>query len=139
MTAENNKIVMNCFVEFINYASEKLADELIAQDAIFYIPGQPEPLRGPAGYLATIAMMRSGFSDIQWTLKEMVTEGNKVACRFIMRGTHNGSFFGVSPTGKSIEVQAMNFYILKSGQIVEEYGQPDMFGLLQQIGAVPSH
>jgi steroid delta-isomerase-like uncharacterized protein len=139
MTAENNKLVMNRFVEFINSASEKLAEELIAQDAIFYVPGQPEPLRGPAGYLAIITMMLGGFSDVQWTLKDMVTEGNKVAARFIMRGTHNGTFFGVPPTGKSIEIQAMNFYILNGGQIVEEYGQPDMFGLLQQIGAVHSH
>ena len=138
MTTENNKLVMNRFVAFINAASEELAQELIAQDAIFYVPGQPEPLRGPAGYLAVIAMMRGGFPDIQWTLEDMVAEGDKVAARFMMRGTHHGTFFGVPPTGKPIKVQAINFYRLNDGQIVEEHGQPDMLGLLQQIGAVPS-
>ena len=54
-----------------------------------------------------------------------------------MTGTHNGTFFGVPPTGKTIKVQAINFYRISNGQIVEEYGQPDMLGLLQQIGAVP--
>jgi predicted ester cyclase len=54
-----------------------------------------------------------------------------------MRGTHRGPFFGVPPTGKPIEVQAMNFYTLSSGQFVEERGQPDLLGLLQQISAVP--
>jgi predicted ester cyclase len=54
-----------------------------------------------------------------------------------MRGTHQGTFFGVPPTGKPIEVQAMNFYQFSNGQIIEEYGMPDMLGLLQQIGAVP--
>ena len=137
MSAENNKQLMNRFVKFINTASEQLAGELISPDAIFYVPGQPEPMHGPAGYLAIIGMMRSGFPDIQWTLEDSVTEGDKVAARFIMQGTHQGTFFGIPPTGKSIKVKAINFYRFANGQIVEEYGQPDMLGLLQQIGAIP--
>ena len=66
------------------------------------------------------------------------SEDNKVAARFTMRGTHRGTFFGVPPTGKTIAVQAMNFYRLANGQFIEEHGQPDMLGLLQQIGAVPT-
>lgn len=92
---------------------------------------------GPAGYLAVIAMMRAGFPDIQWTLEAMVAEADKVAARFTMRGTHRGAFFGVAPTGRAIAVQAMNLYRISGGQIIEEYGQPDMLGLLQQIGAAP--
>ena len=99
MTAEN-KVVMRRFVEFINTGSETLAQELISPDAVFHVPGNPEPMRGPAGYLAVIGMMRSGFPDIQWTLEEMIAEDDKVAARFIMRGTHNGTFFGVPPSGK---------------------------------------
>ena len=129
---------MSRFVEFINTGSEKLAEELISPDAVFHVPGRPEPLRGPAGYLAVIGMMRGGFPDIQWTLEEMIAEDDKVAARFTMRGTHQGSFFGVPPTGKTIAVQAMNFYRLSGGQFIEERGQPDLLGLLQQIGAVPS-
>jgi steroid delta-isomerase-like uncharacterized protein len=138
MTADTNKLVMRRFTEFINTASEKLASELIAPDAIFHVPGRSEPMRGPAGYLAIIGMMRGGFPDIQWTLEEMIAEGDKVAARFTMRGTHSGTFLGVPPTGKAIAVQAMNIYRLRDGHFIEEHGQPDMLGLLQQIGAVPT-
>ena len=138
MNEESNKIVMNRFLEFINTASESLARELISPNAIFHVPGNAEPMRGPAGYLAIIGMMRGGFPDIQWTLEEMVAEGDKVAARFTMRGTHRGTFFGVPPTGNKIAVQAMNIYRLSRGQFVEEHGQPDMLGLLQQIGAAPA-
>jgi len=127
------------FTEFINTASETLAAELISPDAIFHVPGRSEPMRGPAGYLAIIQMMRGGFPDIQWTLEEMVAEGDKVAARFIMRGTHLGTFFGTPSTGKTIAVQALNIYRLSHGQIVEETGQPDLLGLLQQIGAIPAN
>ena len=76
-------------------------------------------------------------SNGRW--KRSSAEGDTVAARFTMRGTHRGTFFGVPPTGgKAVVVRAMNFYRLSGGQFVEEYGQPDMLGLLQQIGAVPS-
>ena len=137
MSIENNIQLMKRFVEFINTANVQLAQELISADAIFYVPGQSEPIHGPEGYLAIIGMMRSGFPDIQWSLEDKVVEENKVAARFIMTGTHNGTFFSVPPTGKTIKVQAINSYLFSNGQIVEEYGQPDMLGLLQQIGAMP--
>jgi steroid delta-isomerase-like uncharacterized protein len=139
MTIEANKAVMSRFTDFINTASEKLAAELISPDAVFHVPGAPEPLRGPTGYLAVIGMMRIGFPDIQWTLDEMIAEGDRVAARFTMRGTHQGTFFGVPPTGKKIAVTAMNFYRLSGGQFIEERGQPDLLALMQQIGAIPSN
>jgi len=125
------------FLQFINTADENLAQQLISPVAKFYVPGQPEPLQGPKGYLIIIAMMRSGFPDIKWTIEDMVTENDKVAVRFIMKGTHQGTFFGVPATKKPIVVQALNFYRLAGDQIIEEYGQPDMLGLLTQIGAIP--
>jgi steroid delta-isomerase-like uncharacterized protein len=138
MSTEANKLVMHRFTEFINTADEKLAEELIAAEAVFHVPGRPEPMRGPAGYMSIVGMMRGGFSDIQWTRDEMIAEGESVAARFTMRGTHDGVFLGVPATGKKIEVRAMNFYRFSGGQIVEEFGQPDLLSLLQQIGAVPA-
>jgi len=65
MSIESNIKLMKRFVEFINSANENLAQEIISKDARFYVPGQPEPVQGPDGYLAIIGMMRSGFPDIQ--------------------------------------------------------------------------
>lgn len=137
MSIEANKASMERFVQFINTASAALADELVSPDAVFHVPGRPEPMSGPQGYLAIIAMMRDGFPDIQWALEQMVAEADTVAARFVMRGTHQGNFSGVPPTGRKIEVQALNFYRWSDGQIIEEFGQPDMMSLLQQIGALP--
>jgi SnoaL-like polyketide cyclase len=81
-------------------------------------------------------MMRAGFPDVRWTLEETVTEGDTVAARFTMRGTHQGEFFGIPASGKTISVQAMNFYYLANGKIIKERGQPDLLGVMQQIGAV---
>jgi steroid delta-isomerase-like uncharacterized protein len=138
MSIETNALKMRLFTKFINTGNKQLAEELIASDAIFWVPGRPDPMRGLEGYMNILGMMRSGFSDIQWTLEETIAEGDKVAARFTMRGTHDGAFFGAPATGKKIEVRAMNFYRFSGGMIAEEYGQPDLLGLLQQIGALPT-
>jgi len=136
MTTDINHRTMQRFVAFINSASESLATELISPDALFYVPGRPDPMQGPCGYLSIIAMMRSGFPDIQWTLEDMVSDGDKIAARFTMRGTHQGVFLGVPATGKTIQAQAINFYHLADGRFVREYGQPDTLAIMAQIGAM---
>ncbi|KPH77491.1 ester cyclase [Bosea vaviloviae] len=129
---------MRRFVQFINTADEMLGEELIAPNAEFYVPFQSDPLIGPPGWLAAINVMRGGFPDVQWTLEELVVEGEKIAARYTMRGTHEGVFFGVPATRRQITVQTMNFYVMANGKIVGERGQPDLLGLMQQIGAVPA-
>jgi steroid delta-isomerase-like uncharacterized protein len=137
MTSEANTQTIRRFTsEFINTASPALAAELIARDAVFHAAGMP-PLRGPEGYLALLGMLRGGFPDVQWTLEDVVSEGDKVAARFTMRGTHTGPFMGVPPSGRAFSVTSMGIYRLSDGQIVEEHGLPDMLGILQQIGAIP--
>ncbi len=136
MSTEANKAQMKLFVTFINTADPDLAEKLVSSDAAFHVPFQKEPLIGPAAYVGVVNMMRRGFSDIQWELLEMVAEGDTVAARFTMRGTHDGTFFGFPATGRKIVGRAMNFYRFKEGKIVGEVGQPDLLGLLQQIGAV---
>jgi steroid delta-isomerase-like uncharacterized protein len=138
MPMESSEAVMKRFVEFINTADAQLARQVIASDAVFSAPTHAEPLGGPAGYLELLAILRNGFPDIHWTMEETITEGDRVAARFTMRGTHRGDFFGIPPTGKQISVQALNFYHLADGQIVKEQGQPDLLGIMQQIGALPA-
>jgi hypothetical protein len=64
-TIASNQQFMRRFVEFINTADSTMARDLVSPNAILHVPGRPDPLTGPEGYLAIIAMMRGGFPDIQ--------------------------------------------------------------------------
>ena len=127
---------MDRFVEFINSADEEIGTEIVSPSATFHVPFLPGPVQGPAGYLEIIGIMRQAFPDVQWSLEETIIEGNTVAARFILHGTHQGDFLGVPATGKSIQTQAVNIYRFANGQIVEEHGLPDLFGLMMQIRAI---
>ena len=63
---------MKMFERMINTADYNLANELISDDASFYTPASEKPLYGGQGYLSVVEFMRSGFSDVQWSLEDMV-------------------------------------------------------------------
>lgn len=134
---EQLKAAMRRFEQMINTADDALAEELVAADAPFYTPASLEPLYGGQGYLSVVHWMRSGFSDVQWKAEEMVAEGNTVAVRWILTGTHDGEFLGHPATGRSVRCSVMNFYRFnEAGKIVSDIAAEGMIGILRGIGLV---
>jgi steroid delta-isomerase-like uncharacterized protein len=137
MTAETNTIIMERFTsEFLTTGDAALAEEFLSPDVVLHFAGQQQ--RGRDTYLAVVAANADTFEDLVWTVEEMVADGDAVAVRYTMTGTHRGDFAGFPPTGKAVAAQSMAFYRLADGQIVEERAQLDMLGILQQIGAAPA-
>ena len=117
------------FERMINTADENLAAKLIAADAIFYAPTQPEPLTGPKGYLAIVHMMRSAFSDVKWHLEDCVTEPGKIAVCWTCTGTHDGEFMGHPATGNRQKIQGTLHELLwhQGGAVCVGYWLPGYF------------
>lgn len=135
---ETNKQVMEQFVRFINTGDRAVGEAIISPEVIFYAPTSPEPLRGFDGYIAVLDMMRGAMPDVRWEAEEFIAEGDKVMIRFMMSGTQTEPFMGMPATGKAVRVTAMNIYQLKDGKIIREHGLPDLFMMLQQLGALPA-
>ncbi len=134
---ERNKETMRKFETAINTADEKLADELIAPQASFYSLTSPDVLYGGKGYLSAVYFMRKGFSDIQWIIKDMAAEQNKVAVTWECTGTHDGEFMGVKPTGKKFKSTCMNFYYFnENGQIINDIAAEGMLKIIEPLGLV---
>lgn len=137
MSIERNKELMKKFEKMINTANEALAAELIDDKASFFTPASNEPLYGGEGYLSVVHWMRSGFSDVQWKLEEMIAEENKVAVRWTCSGTHDGEFLGLKPTGKKFSACIMNFYYFnEKGKITNDIAAEGMIAILRGIGAL---
>ena len=130
-----NENLMKKFEIMINTADENLAEELVSSEASFYTPASPEPLYGGKGYLSVVHFMRSGFSDVQWKLEEMIANEDKVAVRWTLTGTHDGEILGAKPTGNKISVCVMNFYYFnEEGKIINDIAAEGMIGILRGIG-----
>jgi steroid delta-isomerase-like uncharacterized protein len=84
-----------------------------------------------------LAMMNSAFPDLRVDQADSVTEGDKVAFRWIMSGTHQGELMGIAPTGERIVVMGMDIIRIENGEILDYWGEFDVTGLLRQLGITP--
>ena len=84
-----------------------------------------------------LTTMGRAFSDLRMAEADSVTEGDKLAFRWLLSGTHEREFMGVAGTGRRVEAMGMDILRVADGKIVEHWGEFDAMGLLRQIGAIP--
>ncbi|MFD8926374.1 ester cyclase [Streptomyces mirabilis] len=136
-TARVNKRIMERFTsEFLPTGDPALARKFIGPDIVMHFGGRTQ--QGRDTYLGIVAANMKAFPDLRWTVEDMRAEGDTVAIRYTMTGTHKGPFAGVEATGRAIRAESMAFYRLANGKIVEERAQLDMLSILQQMGAIPA-
>jgi predicted ester cyclase len=59
-----------------------------------------------------------------------------VVSRITARGTHQGTWLGMRPTGRIIEIVGVNIDKVVNGRIVEHGGAANLLEPLLEIGAV---
>ena len=140
MSTEANKaIVRRIFEEAFGKGNLAVLDEIIAPDQVNGGPGAlPGMPPGPEGNKMLIMAYRNAFPDIHFTIDEQVAEGNTVVTRWTAHGTHNGELAGLPATGKPATVVGMGVDRVENGKIVESWGLFDQFGMLQQLGVIPT-
>jgi predicted ester cyclase len=82
-------------------------------------------------------MLRTAFFDLRFAIEELVAEGDIVAGRLTMSGTHEGPLMGMPPTGNAVRKDRMHFVRFRNGKTVEDWGVRDDLGMMQQLGAIP--
>jgi predicted ester cyclase len=81
---------------------------------------------------------RVGFPDLRCSVNDIITEGDRVVCRWRMSGTHGGLFVGCAPTGKKVTFEGISEMRFLGGRLAEQWTMYDCLGLLHQLGALPS-
>lgn len=124
--------------EVINQGDLALAEELVAADYVHHTPGSA-PAPGMAGLIDGLTVLRSAFPDFHVIVEDAITQGDRVMMRLTAHGTHEGSFLGVAPTGRKVTFQVIDINrAAPDGTFVEHWSSVDLFGVLQQLGALPA-
>ncbi len=133
---DNREIVRRFYEEFWCRGNAAAADELVAEDIVHeQLPdGWPA---GREGFKELVRVWREGFPDMHEELLQMVCEGDWVASRFRLTGTHRGDFYGLAATGRRVEVEGVDFLRIEGGRIAEWIYAEDAFGLFRQLGSMP--
>jgi steroid delta-isomerase-like uncharacterized protein len=137
MSAEENKALFRRFYEEVwNRGNLSVADELIAPDFINHA-ASPGSNRGPESMRGSVTWARNAFPDLHFEIEELIAEGDIVAGRLTMSGTHEGSLMGEPPTGRSVRTNHMHFVRFRDGKAVEHWGVRDDLGMMRQLGLIP--
>lgn len=139
MTTEQNKAVVRRVIEEAwNGGNLAVIDETVAVNYVGHDPSWPELIKGPEGFKQWVGAARTLFPDFQITVDDLVSEGDKVASRITMQGTHRGELPGFPPpTGRHVHFEGIFVRRLENGLFVEGWDIADMMGLMQQLGVVP--
>jgi serine phosphatase RsbU (regulator of sigma subunit) len=131
--AEENKAIFNRYAEEVgNQYNLEIVDEIFER----YISHQPDGstlMRGPEDVKRFHKEFHSAFSNFHINIEDQIAEGDKVVSRYTMRGTHQGDFRGLAPTGKEIELKAVTiFRFSPEGKVVETWDSYDQLSLMRQ-------
>ena len=91
------------------------------------------PLLNRDDHKQLLQSIRAAFPDMELTVDDVLVDGDRIAFRSTMRGTHLGPFRGFEPTGRPITVCLVDIIRIEDDQIVEQWGGPDLLDLLRQI------
>jgi predicted ester cyclase len=135
MSIEENKAL-------IRRAYELSTQKDLAALYELYEPGYIEHLRIGDQTLEKVQFgvraVLAAFPDMTFAVEDMVAEGDKVAYRVTITGTHTGGpFMGVAPTGKKIEMKNTSIKRIANGKLAESWGTLDTISMMRQLGLIP--
>lgn len=133
---ENKAVVERALAEFYNPGDLAVADELFAPDFVNHDPVAPD-VRDREGLKRLTAAHHAAFEDYQTAIEELIAAGDKVVKRWTFRGTQQGEWNGIPPTGKQVTITGITIYRLEDGKIKECWWGYDALGVLQQLGVIP--
>jgi predicted ester cyclase len=93
----------------------------------------PNQTANKEGFKQFIYLLWKAFPDIIITFEEIIIEGNKVACRYNLSGTHKGEFADLLPTDKQFRVNGMTVFSFRDAKVIERWNLVDMKSMIEQL------
>ena len=134
---QNKALFHRWFGQAWNAGHYEVAHEVISPKMkVHGAGGQPVEM-GPDGLIGLISTWRNAFPDGQMVSSGVIAEGDLVAALLTWRGTQKGDFYGAPASGREVVCTSIGLDRISSGIIVDGWGELDMVGMMQQLGAMP--
>ena len=136
MSIDRNKELARKFYEVVlNKGDVDLLDEITTAG---YVEHDPLPGQGTGrdGVKDRVNMLRAGLQP-QFTLEDVIAEGDKVVVRWTNSGRHVGEFLGIPPTNKDFTIAGIDIFVVRDGRLAEHWHVVDQLAMLGQLGLLP--
>lgn len=136
---ENKALVTRFYEEVWNRKNLDINEELFdIANYVHHDPPAPDYIPTVEEAKQRLAVAQTIVPDIQYSVEEMIAEGDKVVVRWTARGTHLGDIPGMPATGKGVTLSGITIYRIADGKIVESWNAQDNLHLQKQLGTIPS-
>ena len=133
-TDEKNRAAVRACFENASQGSLDAIDDIVTSDYVLH----PQEVRGADGLKEMVQGYRDALSGLRVRIDQQFSEGDYVATRFTVTGTHDGNLMGTPPSGKHVAFTGITISRCEEGRIAEEWEIADTVGLLSQVGALPA-
>ena len=135
MSAEDNKTLVEGYLRAVWAEGDlEAVERFAAPDYKRHVSPRTPPLDLTA-QIERLRGIRAAFPDVTIDTDAIVGDDKGATLRSTMRGTHLGDFLDIPATGRTIEVGLVDYFRVEHGKFVDQWGGPDMFDLLKQLGA----
>lgn len=133
---ESNKTIAVQTMEALDRRDLDAVRANMAPNSRFY-GWAPETLDAD-GHKGFMSALLAAFPDSRFVVDDVIVEGDKVAVRHRLQGTHQAELQGVPATGRQVEVGGIVIFRIENGKIAEAWLNADIMGMMQQLGVVPA-
>jgi predicted ester cyclase len=139
MTREEISTALRRAIEAIYSSGDPATHEEVSHpERVSHMYGQRH-MQGTAPVSALGQTMHTAFSDMHADVEDLLVDGDSAALRLTIHGTHSGPFMGIAPTGKAVQWESVGIAHFRDGKMYRVWVQPDLMGLLQQLGVDMPH
>ena len=139
MTNERNRTtILRFFREVMGAGDLDLLDELAIENYEDHValPGQGQ---GRQGLKRRVARIRAAFQPRQ-RLHDVIVDADSIAVRWSLSGVHSAEFLGLPPTGKRVEFDGVDMYLMREGRMAAHWNVVDMWAFYTQVvGRIINH
>lgn len=132
---ENKELIRRFIVEVVNTGHVDLVADFVSPDCV-ETDGKVRVVSGIDGMADHIRGVRATYPDLQLTVERQIAEDDWVATQTTARGTHQGEWLGIRPTGRQLVFTGVNVDRIRGGRIVEHGGAANMLEPLLEAGAL---
>ncbi len=114
-------------------------EDIIDENVIWHGPSSQE-IKGRTTLKNLDDSYLVAYPDAKISILDIITQDNKVVIRWDWKGTHLGTYMGMPPTNRKVNVQGFHiYYFSNEGKIIEIWAMPDRFGEFEQLGMISFH
>jgi steroid delta-isomerase-like uncharacterized protein len=131
MSVEVHKAIVRRYLDqVVNKVDAAAARELVAENLVFHSPYTPEPTRDRESFLGMLTAIHTALPDFRLVEHAVLAEGDLVASRWTVVGTHAGPIGPFAPTNRRLEISGISIYRIADGKIAEGWVEDKTMELL---------